>query len=102
MAAGGRTRAISRPAETTEVPRPAPHPRRLAGCRRTPLPKIQQRLGHESIQTTIDVYGGLLADTDDQVDCVVAKSFGFTAPLARTLATPANRDPSAAKALTLF
>jgi integrase len=37
----------------------------------TPLPKIQQRLGHESIQTTIDVYGGLLRDTDDQVDTAV-------------------------------
>lgn len=37
----------------------------------TPLPKIQQRLGHESIQTTIDVYGGLLAATDDQVDDAV-------------------------------
>jgi integrase len=37
----------------------------------TPLPKIQQRLGHESIQTTIDVYGGLLRATDDQVDDAV-------------------------------
>ncbi|WP_019874474.1 tyrosine-type recombinase/integrase [Sporichthya polymorpha] len=41
----------------------------------TPLPKIQQRLGHESIQTTIDVYGGLLADTDDQVDAVIDAAF---------------------------
>ncbi len=37
----------------------------------TPLPKIQQRLGHESIKTTIDVYGGLLAATDDQVDAAI-------------------------------
>ena len=41
----------------------------------TPLPKIQQRLGHESIQTTIDVYGGLLADTDDQIDVVIDAAF---------------------------
>ena len=41
----------------------------------TPLPKIQQRLGHESIQTTIDVYGGLLSYTDDQVDTVVESMF---------------------------
>jgi integrase len=37
----------------------------------TPLPKIQQRLGHESIRTTIDVYGGLPRECDDQVDGVV-------------------------------
>jgi integrase len=37
----------------------------------TPLPKIQQRLGHESIQTTIDVYGGLLHYTDEQVDAAI-------------------------------
>ncbi len=37
----------------------------------TPLPKIHQRLGHESIRTTIDVYGGLLANTDDQVDTAI-------------------------------
>lgn len=41
----------------------------------TPLPKIQARLGHESIQTTIDVYGGLLAATDDQLDAVVSAAF---------------------------
>jgi integrase len=29
-----------------------------------PLPKIQERLGHESITTTIDVYGGLTDQTD--------------------------------------
>lgn len=44
----------------------------------TPLPKIQQRLGHESIQTTIDVYGGLLSDTDDQVDMSVEAMFAAT------------------------
>ncbi|WP_019874485.1 site-specific integrase [Sporichthya polymorpha] len=58
----------------------------------TPLPKIQQRLGHESIQTTIDVYGGLLADTDDQVDAVVGSAFAATAPLGRTLRMPTIAD----------
>lgn len=28
----------------------------------TPLPEIQQRLGHESIQTTVDTYGHLMPD----------------------------------------
>jgi integrase len=41
----------------------------------TPLPKIQQRLGHESIQTTIDVYGGLLRQSDDHVDAAVEAMF---------------------------
>ncbi|MGQ0846409.1 MAG: tyrosine-type recombinase/integrase [Sporichthyaceae bacterium] len=50
----------------------------------TPLPKIQQRLGHESIKTTIDVYGGLLATTDDQVDSAVDDLLGPVGPT-RTL-----------------
>ncbi|WP_447643204.1 tyrosine-type recombinase/integrase [Nocardioides zeae] len=29
------------------------------------LPEIQRRLGHESIQTTINVYGGMIDDMDD-------------------------------------
>lgn len=32
-----------------------------------PLVKIQRRLGHESIQTTVDTYGHLLPDSDDEV-----------------------------------
>jgi integrase len=32
-----------------------------------PLPAIQRRLGHESITTTIDTYGHLLREVDDQV-----------------------------------
>lgn len=44
-------------------------------ARNTSLPKVQQRLGHESIQTTIDVYGGLLDYTDDQVNMVVDELF---------------------------
>lgn len=32
-----------------------------------PLVKIQRRLGHESIQTTVDTYGHLMPDSDDEV-----------------------------------
>ncbi len=54
----------------------------------TPLPKIQQRLGHESIKTTIDVYGGLLRDTDDQLDAVVTAAFAAAQPGRRLRAVP--------------
>lgn len=30
-----------------------------------PLPEIQRRIGHESIQTTINVYGGMVGDVSD-------------------------------------
>jgi integrase len=36
-----------------------------------PLPEIQRRLGHESIQTTVDVYGGLLEQASDLADSAV-------------------------------
>lgn len=39
---------------------------------RVPLPAIQARLGHESIQTTVDRYGHLLREVSDQVDAAVA------------------------------
>ncbi|MFC5144225.1 tyrosine-type recombinase/integrase [Streptomyces aureoversilis] len=38
---------------------------------RTPLPKIQSRLGHESISTTVDLYGHLLESLDDELSAVV-------------------------------
>lgn len=49
-------------------PRPTPHDLRHAHVRDlvragVPLPDIQARLGHESISTTIDVYGDLIHDT---------------------------------------
>ncbi|WP_367140397.1 MULTISPECIES: tyrosine-type recombinase/integrase [Streptomyces] len=38
---------------------------------RTPLPKIQSRLGHESISTTVDRYGHLLEGLDDEISDAV-------------------------------
>ncbi|MEU5426932.1 site-specific integrase [Streptomyces olivoreticuli] len=38
---------------------------------RVPLPKIQSRLGHESISTTVDRYGHLLEGLDDEISDVV-------------------------------
>lgn len=32
-----------------------------------PIQEIQRRIGHESIQTTIDVYGGMIGDVSDGV-----------------------------------
>lgn len=37
-----------------------------------PLPYIQARLGHESITTTIDTYGHLIADAHDQMASAIA------------------------------
>jgi integrase len=36
-----------------------------------PLPVIQKRLGHKSIQVTVDVYGGLLVQTHEAADMAV-------------------------------
>jgi len=36
-----------------------------------PLPEIQRRLGHDSIQTTVDVYGGLLEQAGDLADAAI-------------------------------
>lgn len=38
------------------------------------LPAIQRRLGHESIQTTIDRYGHLLPDLDDEINAAVDRA----------------------------
>lgn len=37
-----------------------------------PLVKVQRRLGHESIQTTIDTYGHLRLDADEEIRAVIA------------------------------
>jgi integrase len=42
-----------------------------------PLPEIQRRLGHESIQTTVDVYGGLLQQAGDLADSTVDTALGW-------------------------
>lgn len=39
-----------------------------------PLPVIQKRLGHKSIKITVDVYGGLLVQTDEAVDQALARA----------------------------
>lgn len=39
-----------------------------------PLPVIQKRLGHKSIKITVDVYGGLLVQTDELVDHAVTRA----------------------------
>jgi integrase len=54
----------------------------------TPLPKIQQRLGHESIQTTIDVYGGLLRRSDDQLDAAVEAMLASVHPAQESRTRP--------------
>ncbi|MQS99333.1 site-specific integrase [Streptomyces jumonjinensis] len=48
---------------------------------KVPLPAIQARLGHESITTTIDVYGHLLDALDDEVVAAVEWAMDPMAPL---------------------
>ncbi|MFI1865595.1 tyrosine-type recombinase/integrase [Streptomyces jumonjinensis] len=48
---------------------------------KVPLPAIQARLGHESITTTIDVYGHLLDVLDDEVVAAVEWAMDPMAPL---------------------
>jgi integrase len=39
-----------------------------------PLPVIQKRLGHKSIQITVDVYGGLLFQTHEVADLAMDRA----------------------------
>ena len=41
-----------------------------------PLPYIQARLGHESITTTVNTYGHLVADAHDQMASAIASTIG--------------------------
>lgn len=41
-----------------------------------PLPVIQKRLGHKSIQITVDVYGGLLFQTHEIADLTMERALG--------------------------
>jgi integrase len=50
-----------------------------------PLPEIQRRLGHESIQTTVDVYGGLLEQAGDLADTCIDDALS-------ALSTPAEHS----------
>ncbi|MER5882665.1 site-specific integrase [Streptomyces sp. NPDC001941] len=49
---------------------------------RIPLPAIQIRLGHESIQTTVDRYGHLVQGLDDDIASAVEAIMGVPAPRA--------------------
>ncbi|GGY00074.1 tyrosine-type recombinase/integrase [Streptomyces fructofermentans] len=50
--------------------------------KRIPLPAIQNRLGHESIQTTVDRYGHLVRDLDDQITAAIAAVMDVEPPRA--------------------
>ena len=41
-----------------------------------PLPVIQKRLGHKSMQITVDVYGGLLFQTHEVADLAIERALG--------------------------
>jgi integrase len=45
--------------------------RKLPGSAGVPLTEIQRRLGHESIQTTVDVYGHLMEYAGDLADAII-------------------------------
>ena len=51
------------------------------------LPAIQRRLGHESIQTTIDRYGHLMPESDDQINAALERN-------AKRSQTPAVTGPA--------
>ncbi|MFF8290474.1 tyrosine-type recombinase/integrase [Streptomyces sp. NPDC016309] len=50
---------------------------------RIPLPAIQIRLGHESIQTTVDRYGHLEQGLDDDIAAAVEAAMGAPSPRSR-------------------
>ena len=49
-----------------------------------PLPVIQKRLGHKSIQITVDVYGGLLFQTHEVADLAIERALGGRRVVAAT------------------
>lgn len=66
-----------------------------------PLPVIQQRLGHKSITTTVDTYGGLLVQAHEVADAAIeAVLTGGSVPIA--VPTPKRTDviPAADDAVT--
>ena len=60
-----------------------------------PLPVIQRRLGHESIQTTVDTYGHLVAESHEAVDAAISAALAPTLSLPEASAIPSSRRPSA-------
>ncbi len=66
-----------------------------------PLPVIQKRLGHKSIQITVDVYGGLLFQTHEVADVAIERALGgrkITIAAGRALVEAAEwlADPASA------
>jgi integrase len=60
-----------------------------------PLPVIQQRLGHESIQITVDVYGGLLVQAHEIADAAIEAALAgrrIDVPRATTVISAADYD----------
>lgn len=61
-----------------------------------PLPVIQQRLGHESITTTVDTYGGLLLQAHDLADAAIdAALSGRSVPAPRPATSGSHFIPPA-------
>ncbi|MFE5853585.1 tyrosine-type recombinase/integrase [Streptomyces sp. NPDC056500] len=81
-----------RPAVLAAVAKGLPKRPRLHDLRHThvawligagiPLPAIQARLGHESIQTTVDRYGHLVRELDSDIIAAVDAAMGLPAPRA--------------------
>ncbi|MFF9269143.1 tyrosine-type recombinase/integrase [Streptomyces rochei] len=51
-------------------------------AKRIPLPAIQARLGHESIQTTVDRYGHLVRELDTEIIAAIEDVMAAPAPVA--------------------
>jgi integrase len=62
-----------------------------------PLPVIQKRLGHKSIQITVDVYGGLLFQTHQVADLAIERALGG----AKIVTVPDDRAPQVQAATEL-
>jgi len=82
--------AVAAAMETGLPPRPRIHDLRHSHvawlvAANIPLPAIQARLGHESIQTTIDRYGHLVRSLDSDISAAVQAAMGGRSPSHRGL-----------------